>query len=94
MKVTCDPAKRQWTLENRGLDFEDARFVFAGTKFTFEDTREEYGEHRFITVGFLSDRMVVVGWTPRVVGGQPVWHVFSMRKANEREIGRFQERLR
>ena len=30
MKITYDPAKRAKTLEERGLDFEDAAVVFAG----------------------------------------------------------------
>ena len=71
----------------------DAVHVFAGEKFTFEDDREDYGERRFVTLGYLKRRMVVIGWTPRVNDGEPVFHVLSMRKANEREIKRFQERL-
>ncbi|MBR4736351.1 MAG: BrnT family toxin [Rhodocyclaceae bacterium] len=51
MKIEYDPAKRAKTLRERGLDFEDAREVFAGKQFTFEDTRRDYGEHRFITAG-------------------------------------------
>ncbi len=39
-------------------------------------------EPRYITLGFLSGRMVVVGWTPR----RDDCHVFSMRKANDREV--------
>jgi uncharacterized DUF497 family protein len=34
-----------------------------------------------ITVGYLRQRMVVIGWTPR----EDARHVFSMRKANDRE---------
>jgi hypothetical protein len=94
VEITFDPAKYAWTLENRGLDFNDAKQVFAGTKFTFEDTRQDYGERRFVTVGYLNGRRVIVGWTPRFKDGAPVWHVFSMRRANEREIRRFEERLR
>lgn len=30
MKITYDPAKREATLKDRGLDFEDAALVFAG----------------------------------------------------------------
>jgi uncharacterized DUF497 family protein len=30
MRITYDPAKRQKTLDERGLDFEDAPAVFAG----------------------------------------------------------------
>lgn len=94
MKIVFDAAKRASTFTQRGLDFVDAAQVFAGEKFTFEDDREDYGERRFITLGHLNGRMVVIGWTPRLRDGALVFHVFSMRKANEREIKRFQERLR
>jgi uncharacterized DUF497 family protein len=29
MKITFDPAKREWTLRERSLDFHDAPKVFA-----------------------------------------------------------------
>ena len=94
MKIHCDPAKRARTLKERGLDFLDAEHVFQGEKFTSEDIRRDYGERRYITIGRLKGRVVVVGWTPRNVGELVVRHVFSMRKANEKEVARFQERLR
>ncbi len=81
MRVTFDRAKRQRTLEERGLDFEDATTVFEGTTVEINDTRKDYGERRIICFGMLADRMVVVGYTPRGL----VRHVFSMRKANDRE---------
>ena len=81
MAITFDPAKRDRTLAERGLDFAAAEAVFADRVFTFDDEREDYGEARRITIGFLNGRMVVVGWTPRGADR----HVFSMRKANDRE---------
>jgi uncharacterized DUF497 family protein len=85
MKITFDPAKRDWTLRERGLDFEWAAEVFTGRIFQQEDTRRDYGEVRNITVGFLRGRMVVLVWTPR--GNDR--HVISMRRANEREKRRY-----
>ncbi len=85
MAITYDPAKRDATLRERRLDFEDAADVFAGPTFDREDDRHDYGEVRIITVGFLRSRMVVVVWTPR--GNDR--HVISMRKANEREKARY-----
>jgi uncharacterized protein len=79
--ITYDPAKRQQTLQERGLDFEDAKFVLEGPNIEVEDSREDYGEVRIICYGRLTDRLVVVGY---VLRGQDQ-HVFSMRKANERE---------
>jgi uncharacterized DUF497 family protein len=81
VRITFDPAKRDRTLAERGLDFADADLVFAGVTVEMEDTRKNYGEPRIICYGLLAGRMVVVGYTPR--GARR--HVFSMRKANERE---------
>ena len=81
MRIAYDPGKRARTPADRGLDFEDALFVFAGVTIEVEDTREDYGERRIICYGMLMGRVVVVGYTPR----GSVRHIFSMRKANDRE---------
>lgn len=92
-KITFDSAKRAQTLRERererGLDFRDARLVFEGETFTFDDARRDYGERRRITVGFLAGRMVVVGWVAR----GKARHVFSMRKANDREIKAYRQQF-
>lgn len=84
MKISYDPAKREATLRDRGLDFDDAPIVFAGLTLEVEDTREDYGETRMICYGQLEGRLVVIGYTPRDMNR----HIFSMRKANRREQDR------
>ena len=84
MPITFDSTKRDKTLAERGLDFADAVFVFAGVTVEIEDIRKNYGETRVICYGLLEGRMVVVGYTPRGADR----HIFSMRKANEREQAR------
>lgn len=81
MRITFDPIKRDKTLSGRGLDFEDAALMFDGITFEVEDTRKDYGETRVICYGTLEGRMIVVGYTPRGADR----HIFSMRKANDRE---------
>ena len=81
MRIECDAVKRAATLEARGLDMARAGEVFAGATLTVEDDRRNYGEDRFITIGFLNGAMVVLVWTPR----QDAYRIISMRKANERE---------
>ena len=85
MRISYDPDKRAKALVERGLDFEDAIAVFEGETVEVEDTRMDYGEQRIICYGLLAARMVVIGYTPRGA----VRHVFSMRKANDREQARF-----
>jgi hypothetical protein len=82
--ITFDRVKRAKTLTERGLDFADAALIFAGVTVEIEDTRKNYGEKRVICYGLLAGRVVVVGYTPRGADR----HVFSMRKANEREKAR------
>ena len=84
MRITFDPTKRDKALSERGLDFDDAALIFAGITLEIEDTRKDYGEMRIICYGMLEGRMVVVGYTPRGADR----HIFSMRKANEREQNR------
>lgn len=81
VKIEFDATKRDKTLEERGLDFARAGEVFAGRHFTGQDTRQDYAEDRFITVGLLDARLVVLVWTPRGEARR----VISMRKANDRE---------
>ena len=64
--------------------------VFAGATLTVEDDRRDYGEDRFITIGFLDGAMVILVWTPR--GG--AHRIVSMRKANERERALYGPRFR
>ena len=84
MRITFDSVKREKALAERGLDFADAELVFEGVTLEMQDIRKEYGEERIICYGVLAGRMVVIGYTPRGAGR----HVFSMRKANEREKAR------
>lgn len=94
MKISFDPAKREWTLRERSLDFRDAPKIFAGPRLTFEDTRFAYSERRYITVGLLNGRMMILVWTPRKkIDGEECRHIISMRKANAREQVRYIQRL-
>lgn len=84
MHIEFDEKKRQETLQRRGLDMADAWEVFVGPHLTVADTRNHYGEERFVTVGYLSGRLVYVAWTERGASRR----IISLRKANDREIAR------
>ena len=85
MEIEFDDIKRGKTLSEREVDFARAGEVFAGVTATVEDRRQDYGEQRFITVGVLDGRTVVLVWTPRGNARR----IISMRKANEREIAHY-----
>jgi uncharacterized DUF497 family protein len=61
------------------FDWEGAVFL--------EDTRFEYPERRFIGLGKIGQRLHVVCFTP-IQGGI---RVISLRKANAREIRRYEK---
>lgn len=87
MDISYDPEKRKLTLEHRGLDMAQADEVFAGA--TIADDRKDYDEDRFITIGRLQNRMVILVWTPR----GKTRRIISMRKANDREQALYSPRL-
>ena len=90
MEIEFDPAKRAATLQIRGLDMARAPDVFAGATLTVEDNRKDYGEPRYITIGFLANRMVILAWTQR----GNIRRIISIRKANEREQAVYGPRFR
>ncbi len=85
-----DERKNAENLIKHGLSFDDAYCVFSGPCLTFEDTRFDYDEERYITFGFLESRLVVIAHTPR---GENT-RIISMRKANDREREAYQKRSR
>lgn len=89
MQIEYDSDKRNRVMMERGLDFARAAEIFSGRHFTAEDLREDYSEPRYITVGLLDERRVVMVWTPRGEARR----IISMRKANEREQTRYAHRL-
>lgn len=81
MEFTWSEAKRAANIKAHGLDFLDARSVFEGLTFTFEDDRFSYGEQRFVTLGMLAGILVSVVHTEN----EHEIRVISFRKATKRE---------
>ena len=90
MRVVYDEGKRARTLRERGLDFARCGEIFDGTEATREDARFRYGETRWITVGHLDGRLIIVIWTERDGNRR----IISLRKANDREQTQFGGRAR
>lgn len=81
MRFTWHEPKRQITLEKRGLDFAEVELVFEGPTFTFEDDRRDYGEQRWVSIGLLRDKIVVIVHTET----EDEIRVISMREAEKDE---------
>ncbi|WP_299429335.1 BrnT family toxin [uncultured Meiothermus sp.] len=81
VRLEWDEAKRLTNLAKHGLDFVDAEKVFEGETVEVEDTREDYGEDRFLTFGLLGDEVVVIA---NVLRGDAI-RIISMRKGLKHE---------
>ena len=81
MEFIWSETKRTANIKSHGLDFLDARSIFEGVTFTFEDDRFSYGEQRFVTLGMLAGIPVSVVHTEK----ENEIRVISFRKATKRE---------
>jgi uncharacterized DUF497 family protein len=82
MRYTHDAKKRAANLKKHGYDFKDAAKVIEGSAtVTFEDRRFEYGEQRFITLGMLRAKVVVIATAET----DEEVRLISMRKAERHE---------
>ncbi len=83
-----DEEKNRENLAKHGFSFKDADTIFVGSCVTYRDRRFDYGEERFITLGLLEGRVMVIAHTPR---GEKT-RIISMRKANRREQKMYTQR--
>jgi uncharacterized DUF497 family protein len=81
MRFIWHEPKRQSNLKKHGLDFAGAEQVFAGSTFTFEDNRADYGKQRWMTLGLLGMRVVVIVHTET----EDEIRIISMRGADKDE---------
>lgn len=87
MRITFDPAKNARNIHERGLPFELVADLDWETALSVEDTRKDYGERRLRVLGFVGDRLHAAVITMR---GDAI-HVISFRKANVREMERYEK---
>ena len=81
MRYEWDETKRRLNLRKHGIDFADAAHVFDGLTVTLEDTRFDYGETRFLTLGLLRAHVVVIVHTET----EEIIRIISVRKATKNE---------
>lgn len=81
MKIEYDADKNQSNIKERNLPFDDADYFDFSTSVIWVDTRFEYGEVRYLAIGYLDDRLHILCFA-KIDGGI---RVISFRKANKRE---------
>jgi len=82
-----DPAKAASNKALHGVDFADARDFDWKTALVVEDVRRDYGERRYIALGTIGERVHVLVFSPRAGAVR----LISLRKANKREVARYEE---
>lgn len=89
MAIGFDPHKssKNKTDPSRGFGLELAQEFAWESCVTYLDTRKDYGETRYISLGFVQHRLHVLVWTAR---GDVRW-IISLRKANARERKRYEK---
>lgn len=88
MRYEWDEVKRQANIQRHGIDFVGIEQAFAGQTVTILDDRFDYEESRFVTLGLLSGRVVVIAHTET----DEVIRIISVRKATKNEeISYFKE---
>lgn len=90
MRFEWDEVKNRANIRKHGLDFEDAEEMFHGPLLVRPDTREDYGEERWIGIGFTKRHLALVAFTERPDG---TIRVISLRTAKRRERKEYEEAI-
>jgi uncharacterized DUF497 family protein len=86
MKFEWNSKKNEINIRERGIDFADAQEMFEHDLLVMQDTRKNYGESRYIGVGYIQGRLMVTVFTKRSLN---TVRIISLRKANKREQAKF-----
>ena len=85
-----DEKKNRANVKKHGVSFELAVQIFDGKCVTWKDTRKNYGENRFISIGIAKDVLVLtVAHTDR--NGNT--RLISARKASRKERGLYNDKI-
>ena len=90
MNLEWDEEKNRENIRTHGFDFSDAWNVFQAPLVIDLDLRTDFGEDRWIGIGLLGNRTVVVTFTLR--GAQTI-RIISLRKALRHEREKFEEEI-
>ncbi len=91
MRFEWDEQKRRSNILKHGIDFRDAWKVFNFPMLVALDARQDYGEDRWIGIGMLETRVVVVVFTER---SENTIRIISMMKAVTNERIKYEQLLR
>jgi uncharacterized DUF497 family protein len=81
MEQEWDETKRESNLAKHGLDFAVALEIFAEYFMERLDTRQDYGEDRWVVLGMIRGMIAVLVYTER----NGIFRPISLRKATTQE---------
>ena len=87
VEITFDAKKNARNIQERNLPFELAAEFDFESAVTTEDTRQDYGEQRFRSLGRIESELYALVFTTR---GESI-RIISLRKANRRERARYEK---
>ena len=91
MKFIWDRRKNEANVKKHELDFADAYKVFELPMLVNLDEREEYGEDRWLGIGFMENRAVVIVFTEP---DEETIRVLSFRKATTDEKNNYEQEFK
>jgi uncharacterized protein len=91
MDFERDDAKAALNPRKHGIAFEDAAHVFLDPwRVDLFDDRSDYGEERWLSIGWVNPALLVVAHTMRGVNSEVI-RVIPARKANAHERAYYHE---
>lgn len=91
MKFVWDEVKNKQNIKNHSIDFQDATEIFNHPMLTGIDKRKDYGEERWVGIGFMKGIIAVIVYTQDDV--KDTVRLISVRKATKNEIEKFKEKI-
>lgn len=88
MRFEWDNAKNQANIRKHGIDFNDAKEMFNHPMLALQDDRYEYGEERWIGIGWIKKLIGVVIYVER---HDDTIRIISARKATKHEVLRYEQ---
>jgi uncharacterized protein len=92
MKFEWDSVKNRQNIRKHGIDFLDVPGIFEFPMLATIDNRKDYGEERWVAIGFLKGIIAVITYTED--DEKETVRIISARKATKYEQNRFKEKIR
>ena len=89
MKFTFDTTKDQTNFEKHGLSLKEATYLDWDEALNWVDDRNDYGEIRWVALVPMQERLYCVVY----VNLKQSRRIISLRKANLREIHKYEEEI-